>query len=634
MAIDTRKIHDANGLLIALTLLFLLAWQMPELNGLKGGDIMPLPMHVALETFAIVVAMMVFGITWNAYSPEHSANTVILAAGFLLVGLLDFGHMFSFRGMPDLVTPSGPEKAIQFWLAERFAVALILLVVALRAWQRPLQWAGTRYLLLGSSLAVTAIVYWQVLYHPDFWPRTFIEGQGLTSFKIAAEYGVILIMVAAGILFYRQMHAAEDTVRARNASRLGAACLVGALGELCFVLYSAVSDIFNLLGHVYKVIGYLFIYRAVFIESVREPYVQLGRAQDALRSSQMMLQSVLDNAPVRIFWKDREGRYLGANKRMLEDLGLQEAGQVAGKDDYALYPADQAERFRADDREVMLSASPKLNIEEPVRLKDGSDAWLLTNKVPLKGLDGEVSGVLGAYSDITSLRNTELQLYEANRQLRDLTVRREEAREQERKRIAQDLHDDLGQMLTGLRMEVGLLRIQYGEQHPDLLVPLQKLKEQIDSTIQVVRDVAAQLRPAVLDMGVASALEWQVAEFGKRSGIACRLVLDELPVSLNAEQATTIFRIVQESFTNIMRHARATQVEVRLRHLADQCLLEIEDNGVGFDATGLQRRTFGLMGMRERALVLGGELDIDSVPGRGTRVSVHIRSCRCEREHG
>jgi PAS domain S-box-containing protein len=634
MSIKIPKIHAANWLLISLSLLFLLAWQMPALNGLKGVEIMPLPMHVALETFAIVVAIMVFGITWNAYTPGHSANTQILAAGFLLVGLLDFGHMFSFRGMPDLVTPSGPEKAIQFWLAERFAVAIILLVVALRAWQRPLTEDWTRHLLLLGSLTLAALVYWQVLYHPEFWPRTFIEGQGLTPFKIAAEYAVVLMLVAAGMLFYRQMHAADDAARARNACRLGAACMVSALGELCFVLYSAVSDIFNLLGHVYKVIGYLYIYRAVFIESVRQPYVQLGRAQDALRSSQLMLQSVLDNAPVRIFWKDREGRYLGANKRMLDDLGLQEANQVAGKDDFALYPSDQAERFRADDREVMLSASPKLNIEEPVRLPDGSDAWLLTNKVPLKGLDGQVSGVLGAYSDITSLRNTELQLYEANRQLRDLTVRREEAREQERKRIAQDLHDDLGQMLTGLRMEVGLLRIQYGEQRPELLAPLQKLREQIDATIQVVRDVAAQLRPAVLDMGVASALEWQVAEFTKRSGIDCRLLLDEPAIALSAEQATTIFRIVQESFTNIMRHARATRVEVRLRHLSDHCLLEIEDNGDGFDAAGLQRRTFGLMGMRERALVLGGELDIDSAPGRGTKVSVHIRSCRCERTHG
>jgi PAS domain S-box-containing protein len=632
MQFNHSPLRNSNWLLIGLTLLFLLAWMSPSIAVLRGVHIMPLPMHVAMETFAIVVAMMVFGITWNAHSPERSANTVILATGFLLVGLLDFGHMFSFAGMPDFVTPSGPEKAIQFWLSERFAVALILLVVAMRIWQEPLRHGATRYLLLLASLLATVLVYWLVLYHPDAWPRTFIEGDGLTPFKIAAEYAVIALLAVAGVLFYRQTRQ-DDRTQANTAYRLAAACLVSMLGELCFVLYSAVSDIFNLLGHTYKVIGYLFIYRAVFIESVREPYVRLGTAQDALRSSQMMLQSILDNVPVRIFWKDREGRYLGSNKHMATDIGLQDAAQMIGKDDYAFFPAEQAAQFRSDDLEVMLSAKPKLNIEEPIRLKGGHDGWLITNKVPLLGLSGEVTGVLGAYTDVTPLRVTELRLEEAYRQLLELTVYREEAREQERKRIAQDLHDDLGQMLTGLRMEVGLMRIQYGEDSPQLLAPLQGLKEQIDATIQVVRDVAGQLRPAVLDMGVASALEWQVAEFTKRSGIPCRLVLDDDHIELNADQATTIFRIVQESFTNIMRHAHATRVEVRLLHRGDHCLLQIEDDGAGFEPAAARKKTFGLMGMRERALVLGGEIDIDSAPGQGTRISVQIRSCQCGRDH-
>jgi len=409
MSQELPKLRNTSWLLIGLTLLFLLAWMTPSIALLRGVHIMPLPMHVAMETFAIVVAMMVFGITWNAYSPERSANTVILAAGFLLVGLLDFGHMFSFRGMPDFVTPSGPEKAIQFWLAERFTVALILLVVALRAWQRPLQRNGTRFQLLAGSLLIAAVVYWQVLYHPEFWSRTFIEGDGLTTFKIAAEYVVIVLLAVAGVLFYRQTRQ-DDRTLANNAYLLGAACLVSALGELCFVLYSAVSDVFNLLGHVYKVIGYLFIYRAVFIESVREPNVRLGTAQDALKRSQMMLQSILDNAPISIFWKDKQGHYLGVNKHMLDDIGLQDALQMIGKDDYAFFPAEQAAHFRSDDAEVMLSAKPKLNIEEPIRLKDGSDAWLMTSKVPLTGLDGEVTGVLGTYTDVTSLRITELRL--------------------------------------------------------------------------------------------------------------------------------------------------------------------------------------------------------------------------------
>ncbi|MDD2701043.1 MAG: MASE3 domain-containing protein [Sideroxydans sp.] len=633
MSNHSQYLHRLNRLLIGLTLLFLLAWQLPELNMMKGENIMPLSLHIALETFAIVVAMMVFGITWNTYSPERSANTVILAAGFLLVGLLDFGHMFSFSGMPDFVTPSSPEKAIQFWLSARFSVAAILLLVSLRAWQRPLQASGTRNQLLVGSVLVAFAIYWLILIHPEVWPHTFIEGMGLTPFKIGSEYALILMLTAAGVMFYRQAQHARDAAAAKNAGRLWAACLISVLSELCFVLYSAVSDIFNMLGHVYKVIGYLFIYRAVFIENVREPYVRLGTAQDALSTSQMMLQSILDHVPVRIFWKDTQGRYLGSNKHMATDIGLQDAQQMIGKDDYAFYPVDQAAKFRSDDLEVMLSARPKLNIEEPITLKDGKEGWLLTNKVPLQGLDGEVNGVLGAYTDITPLRNTEMRLEEANRQLRELTVRREEAREEERKRIAQDLHDDLGQMLTSLRMEIGVIRLKYGDVQPELLPSLQSVRTQIDATIQVVRDVASQLRPAVLDMGISSALEWQVAEFKKRSGIPCELVLDEQEMSLEPEQATTIFRIVQESFTNIMRHAQATRVEVRLCRQENLCMLEIKDNGVGFEPGQVRKKTFGVMGMRERALVLGSELEIDSAPGKGTRISVRIKPCYCGREN-
>ena len=623
-------LRPATWWLIGLSMLFLLVWLAPQSDRLQDVEIMPLSMHVAMETFAIVVAMMVFGITWNAYAPERSGNAVILATGFLLVALLDFGHMFSFRGMPDFVTPSGPEKAIQFWLAERFVVALVLLLVALRIWQRPFVRTQTRYWFLGVSLAAAAAVFWLTLYHPDRWPRTFIEGEGLTSLKIAAEYLIALLLALAALLYARQARQGDPRATG-NAYHLAAASLVSMLGELCFVLYSAVDDFFNLLGHVYKVIGYLFIYRAVFIESVREPFRRLDATKKALKRSQMMLQSILENVPVRIFWKDRDGHYLGANKRMLDDLGMKEVDELVGKDDFALYPPEQARAFRADDQQVLRTRQPKLDIEEPMRMQDGSDAWLLTNKVPMYNLDGEVNGVLGAYNDITSLRTTELHLAEANRQLRELTVNREAAREEERKRIAQDLHDELGQMLTGMRMEIGLLRMQFGDSDPRLLESLQILRGQVDDTIQVVRDVAAKLRPAVLDMGIESALEWKVQDFRRFSKLPCELTVDP-GVVLNDEQATTVFRIVQESLTNIMRHAQAQQVAVRLLQRGDHCLLEIEDDGVGFPAVERHARTFGLMGMRERALVLGGELEIESVTGRGTRISVRITDCQCRRE--
>ncbi|MBI5005507.1 MAG: PAS domain-containing protein [Nitrosomonadales bacterium] len=614
------ELRRVNWLLIVLAAVFIIVWQAPALRHLQGADLMPLPVHVAAEMFAIVIAMLVFGVTWNAYSSERSTNILVLACGFLLVGLLDFGHMFSFKGMPDLVTPSGPEKAIQFWLAGRFATALVLLVVALRAWQ-PLEKPRMRYALLAGSLIIAAVVYWLILYHGEKWPDTFIEGQGLTRTKVAAEYVIIAILLVAGALFYRQ--AKRSHAQALDTVNLAAACLVTVLSELCFVLYSAVSDIFNLLGHVYKVIAYAFIYRAVFMDSVREPFKKLRQAKNELQASQMMLQSIISNAPVAIFWKDRDCRYLGANDVFLRDAGVGDVRDLTGRDDYAFFPAEQAERFQVDDRAVMEAAMPKSNIEEPISTGDGRQAWLLTNKTPLYGNDGEVVGVLGAYTDITEIRHTEQRLELLNTQLRELTVRREEAREDERKRIARDLHDELGQILTALRMDVSMLRIRFGTDNPALVEQVRNILWRVDSTIQVVRDVAAKLRPSVLDMGVVAALEWQVEEFAKRSDIRFKLDIDE-GIELDDERATAIFRIMQESLTNVSRHAQARTVSISLGRQISDYVLEVIDDGKGFVSEASGKKTFGLMGIRERALMLGGTVDISSAPGEGTRLTIRI----------
>jgi signal transduction histidine kinase len=150
------------------------------------------------------------------------------------------------------------------------------------------------------------------------------------------------------------------------------------------------------------------------------------------------------------------------------------------------------------------------------------------------------------------------------------------------------------------------------------------MKEAVDRTIGIVRNVTSALRPAALDVGLAAALEWQADEFTRRSGIECLLHADE-DVELDDGQATALFRIVQESLTNVLKHAHATHVEVTLDAPGDAIRLEVSDNGRGFDAAGQpQRGKFGLMGMRERVLVLGGRVDINSAPGTGTSIQVSL----------
>jgi signal transduction histidine kinase len=218
----------------------------------------------------------------------------------------------------------------------------------------------------------------------------------------------------------------------------------------------------------------------------------------------------------------------------------------------------------------------------------------------------------------------EKQLELSNRQLQFLTVRREEAREDERKRIARDLHDELGQILTALRMDIALLRVKFGIDNPDLVDQVKNILGQVDSTIQVVRDVAAKLRPSVLDLGIVAALEWQVAEFAKRSDIQFELSIVEQNIELDDERATAIFRIVQESLTNVTRHADARKVNILLNIQGADYLLEITDNGRGFESEKSGKRTYGLMGIRERVLMLGGSININSALGQGTQITVRI----------
>ncbi|MBI2317812.1 MAG: hypothetical protein HYU75_12655, partial [Betaproteobacteria bacterium] len=231
-----------------------------------------LPFHMFAETLSIIVSMMIFGVMWNAYSAERSGGLLMLSCAMLAAGLLDFGHMLSVSRMPDFVTPSSPDKGIAFWLSARTIATAGLLAAALRLESSP----GSRrfrYWLLGTSLGVTALVYWLVLFHPDVLPRFFVEGKGLTPIKIGTEISLTAVLALPAILFYRRAR------RTRSAMPIGlyAAASISLLSEFYFAIYGSRHDLFQVLGHIYKVVAYLFIYRAVFLQGIREPFDNLHR---------------------------------------------------------------------------------------------------------------------------------------------------------------------------------------------------------------------------------------------------------------------------------------------------------------------------------------------------------------------
>ena len=266
------------------------------------------------------------------------------------------------------------------------------------------------------------------------------------------------------------------------------------------------------------------------------------------------------------------------------------------------------------------------------RRADGSDAYVLDRGFVLRDGEGRAVRVVGALIDLTEQKRAESEIAAAYDQLRGLTLRLERTKEDERKRIARELHDEFGQLLTGLKLDLSSLG-KHLAQHastlqPEVIEKLDSIGALVDDSIQLVRKVASSLRPGILDdLGLVPALQWQAREFEERAGIPCEAVLspDLSQRELDPDRSTALFRIAQELLTNVMRHAHASRARLVLREETDGLLLEVSDNGVGIsEQDHVNPTTLGLLGMWERVALFGGTLHIHGAPDKGTTVQAWI----------
>ena len=223
------------------------------------------------------------------------------------------------------------------------------------------------------------------------------------------------------------------------------------------------------------------------------------------------------------------------------------------------------------------------------------------------------------------LRESQAKLQLSHQNLRRLAAHADQIKEGERKRIAREIHDDLGQNLLALRIEADMLAARTRGRHPRLHDRARSTLSQIDATIKSVRQIINDLRPNVLDLGLSAAVEWQVAEFRRRTGIACELIDEPTEVALSDHAATAFFRILQESLSNIVRHAHASSVRVELRSSGHHLCMMVSDNGIGLGAHERSKvGSFGLVGIEERINILGGSFSISGNEGEGTTVCVSV----------
>jgi PAS domain S-box-containing protein len=343
--------------------------------------------------------------------------------------------------------------------------------------------------------------------------------------------------------------------------------------------------------------------------------------EDRLRKSEQAFRTLSENLPDSLIRYDLDCRRIYANPAYYKATGLvPEQALNTPLGDYWQNDVPVSDYIDIL-REVMTSGVTGKSVGT-WNGPDNKKSYYSANIVAERDQNGEVVSVLSILSDITFLKKAEQKLEESQQQLRQLADRSETEREEERKHLARELHDDLAQYLSALRMKISLLKIEYGQQLPALQRDIQDMLSLADSTIRMTRNAITALRPAALDMGIVSALAWLRSEFVAQTGIRCALAIGVADNALAERTATAIFRVVQESLRNIGKHAAASEVEIRFERRAACYILQVGDNGIGFDPAAKKEKTFGLLGIQERVLMLGGTVDIRTAPGSGTQIEV------------
>ena len=358
-------------------------------------------------------------------------------------------------------------------------------------------------------------------------------------------------------------------------------------------------------------------------------------ASAALQEYQARFNAVVDHTPglVYQFVRHPDGStafpYLSEGCAALLGLSVSELQQDPERFLQLILPEDR--KSYGDTMQASIACACAWNWEGRIRIEDtwNDVKWinLRATPIPLENGGMQWDGIM------TNITSSKLEQEEAKRsraRLAELTAHIEQVKEQERTRIAREIHDDLGGNLTAIKMALAMLAARLPEE-PSLHEKAEYLDSLVDRTIEAVHRISLDLRPSTLDLGIVAALEWQAREFEKQMGIACTFRTDgtdgeDVEGELDPDHASALFRIFQESLTNIAKHAGATRVAVTLRRQRQHLTLTICDNGRGLTpADRLKPHSFGLRGMSERARALGGTFSLSPAPGGGTMVSVKIR---------
>ena len=598
-----------------------------------------LPLHTALETATIVIYCSVFIVCWNAFGEFRRKSSTILAVAFLCTAIFGFFHAISFQGMPGFLNSSDMHKSLSFWLISRYVVALTLFGLALLLGDSAIS-TKTSFGILLASLFVTILASTVIFQKPDLIPLTYRDGFGQTNVKIAGELGLIILNLITSFLIYRQVArpAIEEDILHLHIKRayLFLASALMAMSEVYFLLDRNTDSVLINVGHVFQLFSALAIYRSMVAVNIHAPYETLIDASERLTQSskdlsihKQRLAGIIDTAIDGIMTINSEQNILLLNPSAAAIFGYH-VSDLMGVSLNKVIPDRH--------RKVHGSHIAKFGDTGATKRKMGNDfedfyvTGLRADGTEFP-IEASISSLLEEgqryytviFRDITERKLAKERTAQYHIQLSQLSMALQNIREEERKHIARELHDDLGQLLAALRMDLSLLQRdhQVTEKSHKILNSMDQL---ILTSITTLRRIATDLRPRALDEGgLFFALQNLQKDFSNRHGVDCELIADEEQLILNDERSTAIFRIIQESLTNVARHANATEVQIEFHRNETALSLKISDNGRGIGKEDmLKSRSFGLVGMRERIKVLQGEFTISSTSGEGTCLEVSI----------
>ena len=596
----------------------------------KANVTTSLALATAFQAATIVTYVLVFVVCWNTFDVIRKFSRVMLAVVFFFTAIFSFLNTISFQDMPGFSNAGDVLKSPNFGLLTRYIIGATLLGLAIK--RDDSQISNNKALgILGSGLCFTVLL---VL---TFFLLSNRENQDPSSFAIVSEIILSLLFILNAALFFRQANLnpqPNDLYFQIGRTYLFWANFLLALSQIFLLPYFKGREPILLVGHIFELAAALAIYRAMVTINIRAPYMMLANANAVLQATNAELVShnarltgIIETAIDGIITIDKMQKIIIINPAAATMFGHTVAS-LQGKSLEVVIPNRHRKNHGAHIDQFGKTGSTKRQMG--AIFDDFYVTGLHTDGTEFP-IEASISSALEngertytvIFRDITERKNARDKLALYHTQLSQLSSALQSIREEERKHIARELHDDLGQLLAALRMDLSLL------QRDELLT--EKTKKTVHSmdqltltSITTLRRIASDLRPRALDEGgLFYALKTLQKDFSNRHHIDCELIADEEQLVLDDAHSTAIFRVIQESLTNVARHAGASEVQIKFQRDATSIKFSIHDNGRGIDDEDMKKtRSFGLVGMRERIKAMQGTFTVTSSPGNGTHLEI------------